>query len=226
MNVHVRATCDGCGETEITEPAIVWIDRSTMRYGWVCPFCGRTNDKPMTWDCMALLLSAGVRDLTPCEEAAEIHRLSGGDDIPPRITSDDVINFHSDLQLLELEADWLTWARSTDESGVRGPEQTLVLYCGNCCDYVCVPATRLSYDTRARTRRFLCNCGDWMSGELSALNLINFRAAGCYDATPPGEWLEIKECSGANLTVDDVLDALNELFSAGDELVAELEASA
>ncbi|HVM19304.1 MAG TPA: hypothetical protein VM307_05020 [Egibacteraceae bacterium] len=101
----IRATCPTCGEVGLTpdeiELRVDEVDSGASYYAFACPSCFGNVRKPADERVVRLLISGGVEVLQAAPDAPAPRRLSERFD-GPRITHDDLLDFHA---LLERD-DW------------------------------------------------------------------------------------------------------------------------
>lgn len=97
----IRATCPSCGEVGLTpdeiELRVDETDSSGSYYAFSCPSCFETVRKPADERVVRLLISGGVEVLQVAAAAPPPRRLADRFD-GPRITHDDLLDFHAMLQ--------------------------------------------------------------------------------------------------------------------------------
>lgn len=96
----IKATCPTCGEVALTPDDIeLRVDEASAEgsfYGFECPRCEVQVRKPADERVVRLLVSGGVPAL-PVEEVETRVRLKDRFDFP-RITHDDLLDFHQALE--------------------------------------------------------------------------------------------------------------------------------
>ena len=94
----IRATCPTCGEVGLTPDEIELRvddnDTSASYYAFACPSCFGTVRKPADERVVRLLISGGVEVLEMAPAGPQPRRLSERFD-GPRITHDDILDFHA-----------------------------------------------------------------------------------------------------------------------------------
>lgn len=94
--VVVRATCDSCGDVELTGDGVkvlACVDTGVATFAFVCPCCGYIVNKSATNQIVASLTSAGCA-LIPWRLPAELDEPKVG----PKIDHDDLLSFHLALE--------------------------------------------------------------------------------------------------------------------------------
>lgn len=92
----VRATCPTCGDVELTVDAVqvqICVTTAQSTYSFLCPICALIVNKGANDSVVASLTSAGSR-LVAWTLPAELHEPKIG----PRITHDDLLEFHMALE--------------------------------------------------------------------------------------------------------------------------------
>ena len=92
----IKASCPSCGEVDLTADDVllrIGATRSVNTYGFTCPTCADFIEKPADDRVVRLLLSGGVVPV-PVHVPAEALEPHAG----PRITYDDILEFHERLQ--------------------------------------------------------------------------------------------------------------------------------
>lgn len=92
----MRATCPTCGDVELGVDAVqvqTCMTTAQSTYSFVCPFCGFIVNKEASEAVVASLTSAGSR-LVAWSLPAELAEPKLG----PRITHDDLLEFHVGLE--------------------------------------------------------------------------------------------------------------------------------
>jgi predicted RNA-binding Zn-ribbon protein involved in translation (DUF1610 family) len=103
----VKATCHDCGDVELPLAGLllrVCMDDGSGAYSFSCPNCGHRVSKDAEPVVIAVLLASDVAFEAWCLPA-ELAERPGG----PRITHDDVLEFHMELQ----DADWFARLAAT-----------------------------------------------------------------------------------------------------------------
>lgn len=93
---RVRATCDHCGDTELSIDAVaVRICREDHdgTYGFDCPECGRNHEKDASRRTLDLLVASGANVTF---WSVPVERLVAPTTEP--LTHDDLLDFHNSLQ--------------------------------------------------------------------------------------------------------------------------------
>lgn len=97
----IRATCPSCGEVGLTPEDIeLRVDRDDTTasfYAFACPSCYDTVRKPADERVVRLLISGGVEVLETAPDGPPRRRMYERFD-GPRLTHDDLLDFHALLQ--------------------------------------------------------------------------------------------------------------------------------